>query len=298
MPAKDGFRPDDRFPLIRPEHTDEAKQPGIGKSWGRAVVSSQILKISVLAVTAIGVAILLLRNSVEIFANVTDSPVDISALQPGTGQPTPSAGAEALPPTARNGTTRGEIAGAFEPADQGQTEIRQPSARSLVEPIPGLGGRRRYTGTGRAGTARTRCSSTGCTRCPSAGSARARASTGSARAKRAGRDPAGPRCTGTGPARKRHPTTVPVRAKCPGTLVPARLRSAQLNLAGSDAVQVPRGERCTQREDFAQRTRLWKAQGHAWISRVLGATPSPEASLLPSTYKPLSARAGVLSCQI
>jgi len=132
MPAKDGFRPDDRFPLIRPEHADEPKQAGIGKSWGRAVVSSRILKISVLAATAIGVAILLLRNPVEIFANVTDSPVDISALQPGTGQPTPSAGAEALPPTARNGTTRGEIAGTFEPADQGQTEIRQVSAEALL----------------------------------------------------------------------------------------------------------------------------------------------------------------------
>jgi hypothetical protein len=132
MPAKDGFRPDDRFPLIRPEHAEEPEQPVIGKSWGRAVVSLRILKISVLAATAIGGAILLLRNPVEIFANVTDSPVDISALQPGTGQPTPSAGAEALLSTARNGTTRGEIAGAFEPADQGQTEIRQPSVEALL----------------------------------------------------------------------------------------------------------------------------------------------------------------------
>jgi len=54
-------------------------------------------------------------KSSALFANVTASLVDISALQPGTPQSTPTiqsdADAQALPPTARDAPTRDEIAG-------------------------------------------------------------------------------------------------------------------------------------------------------------------------------------------
>ena len=132
MPTKDGFTPDHPLPLF----LSEPEQPDIGKAWDRAVISSRILKTSILVVTAtaIGIAILWVGNPVALFANVTASLVDTSALQPGTGQSTPTiqstAGTQDLPPTA---AARDEIATAFEPANQSQTEIRQPSAEVLFE---------------------------------------------------------------------------------------------------------------------------------------------------------------------
>src|ERR1700737_3880372 len=111
MAAKDGFPPDDPFPIFLSEHAEERKQPGmqpgIRKAWDGAVISSRILKTGILVVTAAAIdfAILSVGNPVALFANVTASLVDISALQPGTGQSTPTiqstAGAQALPPTAR-----------------------------------------------------------------------------------------------------------------------------------------------------------------------------------------------------
>jgi hypothetical protein len=91
--------------------------------------------------------------------------------------------------------------------------------------------------------------STGCARCPTTGPVHAKAPTRPARAKCAGRDPArakspskgaaGAKCTGTGPAGTRRPSTGPICAKCPGTVVPAKPGFAQLDLAGSDALQAP-----------------------------------------------------------
>ena len=139
MATKDGFPPDDPFPVFLSEHAEEPEPPGIRKAWDGAVISSRILKtgILVVAATAIDVALLSVGNPVGLFANVTASLVDISALQPGAGQSTltiqSTAGAQALPPTARDAPTRDEITAALEAADQSQTEIRQPSAETLLK---------------------------------------------------------------------------------------------------------------------------------------------------------------------
>ena len=86
MATKDGFPPDDRFPVFLSEHAEETGQPDIGKAWDIAIISSRILKTSIVAVTvtAIGIAILSIGNPVALVANVTDWWVDKSALQPGT----------------------------------------------------------------------------------------------------------------------------------------------------------------------------------------------------------------------
>jgi hypothetical protein len=139
MATKDGLPPDDPFPAFLSEHAELPEHPGIGKAWDGAAISSRIVKtgILVVAAAAIDCAILSVGNPAALFANVTASLVDISALQPGTRQSTPTiqsnAGAQALPPTARDAPTRDEIAAALEPADQSQTEIRQPSAEALLK---------------------------------------------------------------------------------------------------------------------------------------------------------------------
>jgi len=166
MPTKDDFTPDSPFALFLSEHADEPEQPGIVIALDRAVIWSRILKTSILVVTAAAIAILWVENPVALFANVTASLVDTSALQPGTDQSTPTirstAGTQALPPTAKDeppsnaganpesspalddksalqsptsgsqtatdAPPRNEIAAARETADQSQTELRQPSA--------------------------------------------------------------------------------------------------------------------------------------------------------------------------
>ena len=166
MPTKDDFTPDSPLPLFLSERADEPEQPGIGIALDRPVIWSRILKTSFLVVAAAAIAILLVENPVALFANVTASLVDISALQPGTDQSTPTirstAGTQALPPTAKDeppsnaganpesspalddktalqsstsgsqtatdAPPRNEIAAARETADQSQTELRQPSA--------------------------------------------------------------------------------------------------------------------------------------------------------------------------
>jgi hypothetical protein len=161
MPTKDDFTPDYSLPVFPSKRAVEPEQPDIGIAWDRAVISSRILKTSILVVTATAIAILLVGNPAAFFANVTASLVDISALQPGTNQSTPTiqstAGAEALPPTARDeppvnpganpesappsddktaatdASTRDETTAAFESANQRQTEIRQPSAEALFK---------------------------------------------------------------------------------------------------------------------------------------------------------------------
>ena len=164
MPTKDGFTPDHPLPLFLSKRADEPEQPDVSIAWDRAVISSRILKTSILVVTAAAIAILWVENPVAFLANVTGSLVDISALQPGTDQSTPTiqstAGTQDLPPmdeppanaganpesppalddktalrpptsgsqTATDAPPRNEIAAAREPADQSQAELRQPSA--------------------------------------------------------------------------------------------------------------------------------------------------------------------------
>src|SRR5438445_1826993 len=170
MATKDGFTPNHPLPLFLFEHADEpdsehADEPDVEKAWDRAVISSRILKTSILVVTAtaIGIAILSAGNLVTLFADVTASLVDISALKPGTDRSTPAvqstadvqpvvqstADAQALPPTAkdapqvnpppsddkpaaRDAPARDEIAAASEPAGQSQTEISEPPSSEAL----------------------------------------------------------------------------------------------------------------------------------------------------------------------
>jgi hypothetical protein len=137
MPTKDDFTPDNPLPIFLSERADEPEQPGMGIAWDRAVISSRVLKASILVATAtaIGIAILSVGNPVTLFADVTASLVDKSALQPGTDQSTPTiqstADAQALPPTAKDAPTRDEIAAGPEPAGQSQTENSEPASEAL-----------------------------------------------------------------------------------------------------------------------------------------------------------------------
>jgi hypothetical protein len=127
MTSKDGFAPDHPLPLFLSEHAEQPRRPGSGKARDRAV-SSRILKTGIVVVTAAAIdfAILSVGNPVALFASVTASLVDASALQP-------TADAQGLQPTARQAPTRDEIAAALRTANLGQTEIRQPSAEAALK---------------------------------------------------------------------------------------------------------------------------------------------------------------------
>jgi hypothetical protein len=128
----------DPIPLFLSDPTEEP-QPVIGKAWDLAAISSRILKTSILIFTAAALvfAIRLVGNPPVLFTNATTSLVAISAPQDGAGQSTPiiqsTAGAQALPPTAREAPTGDEIAAAFNTAYQSQTENPQPPAEGLFE---------------------------------------------------------------------------------------------------------------------------------------------------------------------
>ena len=123
MPTKDRFAPDHSLP---PVLADEPEQQGTGKPRDRAVMWSRVLKASILVAT-FGVVIL----GLMLFADVTASLVDKSALQPGTDQSTPTNqstadAAEALQPTPKDGATSDEIAGTSESVGQ-KAENSEPS---------------------------------------------------------------------------------------------------------------------------------------------------------------------------
>jgi hypothetical protein len=133
-PTKDGYSEDHPLPLVL---VDEVAQEGIGKAWDGAVISSRVRKASIwgATATAIFVAILWVGNPATLFADLTASLVDKSALQPGTDQSTPTiqstADAQALP-TAKDAPTRDEMAAATEPADRNQTENSEPPSEALL----------------------------------------------------------------------------------------------------------------------------------------------------------------------
>jgi len=138
MATKDG-RPDDLIiPTFLSDYAEEPEQPGIGKARDRAVISSRILKTSILFVTAAPIffAVLLVENPTALFANATASLVGTSAPQDGT-QSMPkiqsTADAPALLPTASEAPTGDEIAAAFKTPNQSQTEISQPPAEALLK---------------------------------------------------------------------------------------------------------------------------------------------------------------------
>ena len=126
----------DPIPLFLSDHTEEPEQPIIGKD--RAVMSSRIVKTSILVVTAAAIVLAILSggNPLVLFENAMASLVATSTPQDDTGQSMPSiqstADAQALPPAASEAPTGGEIAVASKTADQGQTEIRQPPAEVLL----------------------------------------------------------------------------------------------------------------------------------------------------------------------
>jgi hypothetical protein len=134
-PTKDGYDQDDPLHLVL---VDEVEQQGIGKAWDGAVISSRVRKASILGATAtaIFVATLWVGNPATLFADLTASLVDKSALQPGTDPSTPTiqstADAQALPPTAKDAPTRDEMAAATEPADQNQTLNSEPPSEALL----------------------------------------------------------------------------------------------------------------------------------------------------------------------
>jgi flagellar biosynthesis GTPase FlhF len=123
----------DPIPLFLSEQHD---QPDIGKD--RAVISSRIVKTSILIVTAAAIvfAIVAVGNPLVLFESATASLFAPSTPQDDTGLSMPStqstADAQALPPTASAAPTSGEIAVASKTADQGQAEIRQPPGDVLL----------------------------------------------------------------------------------------------------------------------------------------------------------------------
>ena len=131
----------DPIPLFLSDHTEGPEQPVIGKD--RAVMSSRIVKTSILVVTAAAIVLAILSggNPLVLFENAMASLVAASTPQDDTGQSMPSiqstADAQALPPAASEAPTGGEKAAAFKAAafktaDQSQTEIRQPPADVLL----------------------------------------------------------------------------------------------------------------------------------------------------------------------
>jgi len=89
--------------------------------------SRVVLTTSALIGMATAIGILTVEDPVALFANVTTSLFEISALQPRAGQSTVAihltAGPKDLPPAAREAPMRDQIA-----TDQSQTKITQPSA--------------------------------------------------------------------------------------------------------------------------------------------------------------------------
>ena len=126
----------DSIPLFLSDHTEQPEQPVIGKN--RAVISSRIVKTSILVVTAAAIvfAIVSVENPLVLFENAMASLFAASTPPDDTGQSMPSiqstADAQALPPAASEAPTGGEIAVASKTADQGQIEIRQPPAEVLL----------------------------------------------------------------------------------------------------------------------------------------------------------------------
>src|SRR5712664_2056241 len=133
----------DRFPLVLSDHAEDLEQPDTGTDRNRLVISTRILKTSILGIVAAAIVSaivavenprLLLANAEFFFANTFLDPV--SRPQEATGEATPvtqsAAVAQASPPVAGEPPTGGEIAAAFKTADQSQTETRQPSTENLL----------------------------------------------------------------------------------------------------------------------------------------------------------------------
>ena len=134
----------DRLPLFLSDQAEDARQPDTGTIWNRAVISTRILKASVLGTTAAAIvfAIVAVENPLLFLANAefvanTKAFLDsVSRPQTGTREATPvtqsAAVAQAFPPVAGGAPTGGEIAAPFKTADRSQTETRQPPTENLL----------------------------------------------------------------------------------------------------------------------------------------------------------------------
>ena len=136
MATNDGFQPD-RPPIFLSEQAEETGQPDIGKAQDIAIISSRILKASIVAAaaTAVGIAVLSIENPATLVANLTDWASDKPVLQPEAEPPAAStiqsiaiAGTQDLPTTTTDAPTREEIAAAVEPAGQRQQLAEQSQA--------------------------------------------------------------------------------------------------------------------------------------------------------------------------
>jgi hypothetical protein len=136
MPTEDDFTSDHSLPLFLSGHADEHEERG-----SLLLLNASIF---VLVASLVGMAIILsLGNPAKVFADMKASLTDISALQPGTAQSTPTipsaptiqsaADAQALPPTARGAPTRDEIAAVSEPAGQSRTEVSEDPSGALLK---------------------------------------------------------------------------------------------------------------------------------------------------------------------
>jgi hypothetical protein len=133
MPTEHAFNPDRPLPFFLAAE----RMQGIGKARDGAIISTRILKASILVATAtaIGIAFLLVGDRVTLFADVTASLADKSAPPPDTDQSpivqsTPSA--QALPPPpAKDAPNRDEIVAAPGSVGQGQMEDSDPSSEVL-----------------------------------------------------------------------------------------------------------------------------------------------------------------------
>jgi hypothetical protein len=127
----------DPIPHFLSNPIEAREQAGSLQLWERAVLSSRILKTSILILTAavIVFAILSTGNPLVLFENATASLFATSAPQDGTGQSMPiiQSTADTQPlPTASEAPTDDEIAINLKTADQSQTDISQPSAEALL----------------------------------------------------------------------------------------------------------------------------------------------------------------------
>jgi hypothetical protein len=128
----------DPIPLFLSNPIEVPEQAGSLQPWERAVLSSRILKTSILIITAAAIvfAILSAGNPLVLFENAKASLFATSAPQDGTGQSMPiiqsTADTQPLPPTASEAPKDDEIAAALKTADQSQTDTRQPSPEALL----------------------------------------------------------------------------------------------------------------------------------------------------------------------
>ena len=217
-----------------------------GRLWPERLSRREVLKTSILAVaaTAIGIAVLSIGNPVALVANVTDSLVDKSALQPGADPSTSTtqsiAGTQDLPPTTTHAPTRDEVAAAVEPADQSQAETGQPLTEALFKQFQAWAAEDDTRAKAEPAQPAQAAPVRRCAGCPGTGPACEKAPTGAVRAKCASRDPApskssskGPgraKCAGTDRARIRRPSAGAGCANFADAVVPAEFRFAVTQL--------------------------------------------------------------------